>query len=224
MELALINRARSFLVKKLFVYGFISLFLLFAFSMTSVYAKGNTHHVNMSLSGSIMDVDQEGNLKLFDLNLKDKHGLGKARVEGRRAPVDSANESGERWHNPLGSANARGVGWAGLPLPYTELPPDNVCNDITAFSPCSGVIFEEFQMTVNFRDGSLLFANLLDGYLCFSPSLAVGTYSIAGGTGRFEAATGWLSVEIITHRFNEEGHPSLVTAETGTLVGEIILP
>ena len=160
------------------------------------FAGQNTQPVNMIGSGSIMDVDQGGDLKLFDLNLKG-------------AP---------------GAANARGVGWVGPPLPYAELPLDNLCNDLSGYSPYSGAPFEEFQMTINFNDGSMLFANLADGYICFSPSIAVGTYSIAGGTGRFEDASGYIYVEINAYRFAEEGHPSLVTAETGVLTGEIILP
>jgi hypothetical protein len=183
-------------MNKKIVYWVITLLLVCTVSATSVSAEQDIQPVNMTLSGSIMDVDQGGALKLFDINLKG-------------AP---------------GTANARGVGWTGPPLPYSELPIDNVCNDISAFSPYSGLLFEEFQMTINFKDGSMLFANLADGYICFSPSIAVGTYIIAGGNGRFEAASGWLFVEINAHRFAEEGHPSLVTAETGTLTGEIILP
>jgi len=183
-------------MNKLFACLVISLILIATVGVTSVSAEQDTQPVNLTGSGSIMDVDQGGDLKLFDLNLKG-------------AP---------------GAANARGVGWVGPPLPYSGLPLDNVCNDISAFSPYSGAIFEEFQMTINFKDNSLLFANLADGYICFSPSIAVGTYNIAGGTGRFEDASGWLYVEINAYRFAEEGHPSLVTAETGTLTGEIIFP
>ena len=156
--------------------------------------------IKMKLNGSIMDsglYDYKGELKelkRFDLDLKG-------------AP---------------GKATARGVGWGGLPIPYDQLPAGNECFD--TLLPVDGVVFEEFQMTMDFKDGSMLFGNAVEGYICFAPSIAIGTYSINGGAGRFEGATGWIDVYIETHRFNEEGHPSLVTAETGTLTGAIVMP
>jgi hypothetical protein len=77
-------------------------------------------------------------------------------------------------------------------------------------------------MIANFKDGSMLFANSVDGgYLCFVPAIAVGFYEIVGGMGRYEDAVGMVDVYIELHRF---GDPSMITAETGTITGEIILP
>lgn len=180
--------------------------LLILVAMLLVYPAAFAHDagiipVNMTLSGSILDVGiimdglDEKDLKLFELNMKGSPG----------------------------KATARGVGWAGSPVPYAALPSGNECFDIPS-SPVDGVLFEEFQMTMNFSDGSLLFANAVGGYLCFAPSVAIGTYEFNGGTGRFEGATGSVDLYIETYRFAKEGHPNLVTAETGTLIGEIILP
>ncbi len=122
-----------------------------------------------------------------------------------------------------GAANARGVGFTGTPVEKDQLPDDNVCVDIPD-SP-DGVHFLEAQMTVNFKDGSMLFGNVADdAYVCFVPSFAYVPYDFAGGVGRFEGATGYVLFEIDAYRFNETGTQSLVTAETGTGTGEIILP
>lgn len=74
-----------------------------------------------------------------------------------------------------------------------------------------------------FNDGSMLFANAAEGgYVCFAPSFAYAPYHIAGGTGRYEGATGQINFDITAHSFGPPGSP--VTPETGTASGEIVLP
>jgi hypothetical protein len=79
-----------------------------------------------------------------------------------------------------------------------------------------------------FDDGSLLVVNITDGGLCID--LSVGTaqmtenYVIASGTGRFEHATGTLTLTatIAPVRFNASGNPQLLTIAgkfEGTVTG-----
>lgn len=163
----------------------------------SVQAAGyDTIPINWTLNGMIMDigVDADGHeLKRFDLTLKGSPG----------------------------GATTSGVGWGPDPVPYDLLPPGNTCSDTPL--PVDGVLFGEgWQMIVNFKDGSMLFGNSVEGgYLCFAPAIAVGAYEIVGGLGRYEGAAGMVDVYIELHRF---GDPSMITAETGVITGEIILP
>jgi hypothetical protein len=169
------------------------LILVAAISVSVISAKEKTQPINWDLTGSIMNLGDAGSQ--FDVNLKG-------------AP---------------GDANARGLGFAGLPAEKGDLPDDNVCVDLPN-SP-DGVPFVEAQMIVHFNDGSMLFGNAAEGgYVCFVPSFAYVPYNFAGGTGRFEGATGYVLFEINAHNFNEEGKGMLVTGETGTGTGEIILP
>jgi hypothetical protein len=118
-----------------------------------------------------------------------------------------------------GSANGRGLAITGAPVLHSELPEGNACID---FSPGpSGVYIIAAQMTMTFNDGSMIWGDAApDGYVCFS-GFAYAPYVLMGGFGRFQDASGWVAFEIDTHRF-----PSsyLVTPETGTATGEIILP
>jgi hypothetical protein len=121
-----------------------------------------------------------------------------------------------------GDADARGLGFSGPPVEYDQLPEGNQCTDIPG---PDGVLFLEGQMTVRFNDGSLLFGNAAsDSHVCFVPAKAYVSYDVAGGTGRFEGASGSVHFVIDAYRFNEAGHPPLVTGETGTGTGEIVLP
>ena len=169
---------------------------LLMFPLAANAADHGTIPIDWELNGVIMDigVDADGHaLKRFDLTLKGSPG----------------------------GATTSGVGWGPDPVPFAELPDGHECYDTPL--PVDGVPFGEgFQMVVNFKDGSMLFGNSVDGgYLCFAPSIAVGTYEIAGGLGRYEDATGWVDVYIEFHRF---GDPSMITAETGMITGAIILP
>ncbi len=177
---------------------------LLVFPIAVLAAGHKVVPVDWKLSGSIMDigVDADGNeLKRFDVMLK----------------------------GDPGKATANGVGFGEDPVPYDELPLGNQCYDIDPIEVAPGVFMDwdgvpagVFQMTVQFNDGSMLFANAAEGgYICFAPSIAVVTYEIAGGAGRYEDAVGLLDVYIELHRF---GDPSVVTAEIGTITGEIILP
>jgi hypothetical protein len=170
--------------------------VLLAFPLAALSGNHGPIPINWELNGLIMDigVDADGHeLKRFDLTLKGSPG----------------------------GATISGVGWGPDPVPHDVLPPGNVCVDTPA--PVDGVLFGEgFQMIANFKDGSMLFANSVDGgYLCFVPAIAVGFYEIVGGMGRYEDAVGMVDVYIELHRF---GDPSMITAETGTITGEIILP
>ena len=169
---------------------------LLAFPLSALAGHHGPIPINWTLNGVIMDigVDADGHeLKRFDLMLQGSPG----------------------------GASTRGVGWGPDPVPYDLLPPGHECLD-TAM-PVDGVLFGEgFQMVVNFKDGSMLFLNSVDGgFLCFAPAIAVGAYEIVGGLGRYEGAGGMIDVYIELHRF---GNPSMITAETGVITGEIILP
>ena len=167
------------------------LVLIAVVGVSAISAQEKTQPIKWNLTGSIISLGEAGSL--FDVNLKG-------------AP---------------GDANARGIGFAGLPVEYEQLPADNQCTDIPG---PDGVLFLEAQMTVRFSDGSMLFGNAADGgYVCFMPSFAYVPYDFAGGVGRFEGATGYVVFEIDAYRFNEGGS-ALVTGETGTGTGEIVLP
>lgn len=120
-----------------------------------------------------------------------------------------------------GTANARGISFSHL-VPHADLPDGNQCIDTPG--PIDGVVIDPGgQFNMIFSDGSMLFGNAASGgYVCFAPSLAYAPYDLAGGTGRFEGATGHVNFEITTHPFGAPGAP--VTPETGTATGEIILP
>jgi hypothetical protein len=121
-----------------------------------------------------------------------------------------------------GDAHARGLGFVGPPLEKAQLPEGNQCTDIPG---PDGILFLNGQIAVRFNDGSLLFGNSVEGsHICFVPSKAYVSYDFAGGAGRFEGATGIVHFEIDAYRFNQEGAPALVTGETGTGTGEVILP
>jgi hypothetical protein len=172
------------------------LILVATISVSVISAKEKTQPINWDLTGSIMNLGDAGSQ--FDVNLKGAPGV----------------------------ANARGLGFSGPPVEKSDLPEGNVCVDI---SGPDGVLFLEAQMIVQFDDGSLLFGNAAEGgYVCFVPMKdypqAHVPYEFAGGTGRFEGATGYVLFEIFAYNFNEEGTQSLVTGETGTGTGEIILP
>jgi hypothetical protein len=120
-----------------------------------------------------------------------------------------------------GKAHGRGVGISGPPVMYAELPEGNGCAD---FSPGpSGAYLIEAQAVFTFNDGSMVWGNSPPtGYVCFS-GYGFAPYDIMGGTGRFEGATGWIEVHLDMYGFPPT-FPRLVTPETGTIIGEIILP
>jgi hypothetical protein len=120
-----------------------------------------------------------------------------------------------------GAASARGLTFS-CPVDHTGLPPGTPCIDIPG-SPDGLIIDSGGQITMIFNDGSMLFGNAADGgYVCFAPPLVYAPYKLAGGTGRYEGATGDINFDIETHSFGPPGSP--VVPETGTVNGQIILP
>ena len=175
----------------------IILILIMAVGVSAISAQEKTQPINWKLTGAIMSLSDSEGVSLgsiFDVYLKG-------------AP---------------GAAQARGLGFSGPPVDKEKLPEGNTCTNIPG---PDGVLFLEAQMTVHFEDGSMLFANAAQGgYVCFVPSFAYVPYDFAGGTGRFEGATGSVLFEIDAFRFNGDGKRALVTGETGTGTGEIELP
>ena len=120
-----------------------------------------------------------------------------------------------------GQANASGLSFS-YPVEYNGLPPGNPCVDLGA-GPSGLILNTEGQINMILNDGSMLFANAAEGgYVCFVPSVAYAPYVFAGGTGRYEDATGHINFDITAHPFGAPGAP--VTPETGTATGEIFLP
>jgi len=173
------------------IFLLVILVLLSAVGVTTISAQGKTQPINMTLSGSIMTIDE--GVGLFDVNLQGSPG----------------------------SANARGLSFS-YPVGYSDLPAGNPCIDLP--SPLDAVIITtDAQITITFKDGSMLFGNATEGgYVCFAPGFAYAPYELVGGTGRFEDATGYIDFNIDAHRFGGPGAP--VTAETGAGIGEIVLP
>lgn len=105
------------------------------------------------------------------------------------------------------------------PVPYDDLPPGNGCTDLP--SDFDGFVLTDGAFNMRFSDGSLLFGKAADGgYVCFDPPKAFAPYDLAGGTGRFEGATGYIQYDIDTHPFGS----TAVVPETGSATGEVILP
>jgi hypothetical protein len=75
-----------------------------------------------------------------------------------------------------------------------------------------------------FQDGSLLNVVLTEGSLCIAAGVAhfAGTYKISGGTGRFQSASGTLTLNSTVNvvLFNALGNPALLT-NTGEFEGTI---
>lgn len=118
-----------------------------------------------------------------------------------------------------GNGNGRGLAMTSPPKLYSELPEGNACAD---FSPGpSGVLITDAEMTMTFKDGSMIWgADAVGGYVCFS-GFAYAPYDLTGGYGRFEGATGSIVFELVTHGVSSS---RLITPETGIAYGEIILP
>jgi hypothetical protein len=114
-----------------------------------------------------------------------------------------------------GAANARGAGDG-----YFSDLPGTPCPDI---GDVDGLKLNPAQMNVVFKDGSMFYGTVIEeeSFVCFASPIARASYEIVGGTGRFEGATGYIVFDLLTHRI-ESG--SLVTPETGSVYGEIILP
>ena len=82
----------------------------------------------------------------------------------------------------------------------------------------------EDPLLFTFQDLSLLFANG-DGEICINLDTAISEFrfdiSFTGGTGRFEGATG---TAVITGEAVPVSNDASFLAETGTIVGTIVLP
>lgn len=156
----------------------------------------------------VATADKKSKIKPIDMKLSgslihlDEGGLFDINLKGKPGP-----------------ANGRGLAVTSAPVPYIDLPADNACAN---YSPGdSGVLIPVAQMTLTFKDGSMIWGEAAPGgYVCFS-GFAYAPYVIMGGFKKYEGATGWVVFEIDTHRF---GFPSLVTPETGIATGEIVLP
>ncbi len=119
-----------------------------------------------------------------------------------------------------GPATASGLSYS-YAVNYDGLPPGNRCVDLGG--PSGLIITDRGQINMIFNDGSMLFANSTgEGYVCFVPGFAYAPYALAGGTGRYEGATGYINFDIDTHPFGPPGSP--VTPETGSASGDIIFP
>lgn len=141
------------------------------------------------------------------------------RVTGSLLHVDDGGLFDVNLKGAPGPGNGRGLSITGPNALYGELPEGNACAD---YSPGpSGRIITAAQMTITFKDGSMIWGDAAPGgYVCFS-GFAYAPYVLMGGYGRFEGATGWVDFELDTHRFPTS---YLVTPETGFATGEIVLP
>jgi hypothetical protein len=173
----------------------ILLSVLLVLPTTALADEPNIQPIDMTFTGSVLHVDTLGRSTF------DGHGKGTP-----------------------GKAHGRGVGVSGPPVAYGDLPEGNLCVNLDS-SPmgASGAYLVEAQAVFTFNDGSMVWGNSPpDGYVCFS-GYGFAPYDIMGGTGRFEGATGWIEVHLDMYGFPPT-FPRLVTPETGTIIGEIILP
>jgi hypothetical protein len=188
---ALVSRAKENIVTKKVIVVLLVLVLTGAVGVVVISAQGGTQHVDMTLTGTVINIGD--GVGLFDVDL-------------RGSP---------------GQANASGLSFS-YPVEYSGLPPGNPCVDLGA-GPSGFIITNEGQLNMIFNDGSMLFANAAEGgYVCFVPSVAYAPYVFAGGTGRYEGATGYINFDISAHPFGPPGSP--VIPETGTASGEIVSP
>ena len=189
---ALVSRAKENIVSKKVIVVLLVLILTGAVGVVAISAQGSTQDIDMTLTGTLISIGD--GKSLFDVNL-------------RGAP---------------GQANAQGLTISGAPVEKGDLPEGNVCVDLPN-SPDGFAIGDGAQLNMIFNDGSMVFANGVNGgYVCFVPSVAYAPYIFAGGTGRYEGATGYVNFDISAHPFGPPGSP--VIPETGTASGEIVLP
>jgi len=114
-----------------------------------------------------------------------------------------------------GAATARGAGDG-----YPSDLPGTPCPDI---GPIDGLRLDPAQINVVFNDGSMFFGTVIaaESFVCFAAPIARASYEIVGGTGRFEGATGYITIDLETYPIDTV---LLATPETGYVYGEIILP
>ena len=114
-----------------------------------------------------------------------------------------------------GNANARGAGDG-----YPSDLPDTPCPDI---GPVDGLRLDPAQINVVFNDGSMFYGTVIadESFVCFAVPIARASYEIVGGAGRFEGATGYITIDLETRSIDTD---LLITPETGYASGEIILP
>jgi hypothetical protein len=178
-------------VTKKAVFILLVLLLAGAVGVMAISAQESTQKIDMKLTGTLINIGEGKGL--FDVNL-------------RGSP---------------GQAEARGLSFSSTPVGKNDLPDGNICVDIPD-SPDGLLISSDAQLVMLFNDGSMLFGNGVDGgYVCFVPHFAHARYEFAGGTGRYEGATGHVQFDIDTHPFGPSG---AVIPETGTASGEIVLP
>ena len=90
---------------------------------------------------------------------------------------------------------------------------------------CGGGLGQNFahnDMVVTFEDLSMLFAELVDGYLCFTGPDTVEAWAnmtITDGTGNYEDAKGQFTGHFLGRMVGTSG---ALSAETGTIEGEIV--
>lgn len=114
-----------------------------------------------------------------------------------------------------GAATGRGAGDS-----YPSDLPGTPCPDI---GPIDGLRLDPAQFNVVFNDGSMFYgAGIADeSFVCFAAPIARASYEIVGGTGRYEGATGYITIDLETYPI---GPVLLATPETGYAYGEIVLP
>ena len=123
-----------------------------------------------------------------------------------------------------GKALIRGYGAGGDEPPVFVVPPELCLGSSSPFAGFLRIIAGEDPLVFTFQDLSLLFANG-DGEICID--LATGNSEFAfdimftGGRGRFEGATG---TAVITGEAQPVSADGSFLAETGTIVGTIIVP
>jgi hypothetical protein len=117
---------------------------------------------------------------------------------------------------------------------FRELHADTATPSSQPPSSCSGSMQLYFPTVTGgrvfrFQDGSLLTVTITEGAMCVDLGAGVGhlteTYQITGGTGRFKAASGTLTLTGLLSPvlFDASGIPDLLT-NTGEFAGTIFRP
>jgi len=99
----------------------------------------------------------------------------------------------------------------------------SVANPPEFVTECNGggLTFAHNDMVVTLDSLSMIFAKLQAGWLCFNIDGTVSAEAhmiITGGTGKYEGASGYFTGNFVGQSVGTSG---FLTAETGTIVGEI---